>query len=124
MLSVSLLTSFCHPVGWSNDCICTSSALTTPPTPSLMNPLLTVAGFAAVAGKDRNDDGKLVTAPQHCTDFASVAGARSGAAVIDNPRRVAPMASTSSMKAMAPPSASAALRASLKNLRKIGRAHV
>ena len=28
--------SFCAPMGWSKDCICTSSSLTTPPTPSLM----------------------------------------------------------------------------------------
>src|SRR3954449_7458937 len=115
MLSVSLLTIFCQPVGWSNDCIWTSSSLTTPPTPSLMNPLLT--SDEPVAGDARKLDGRLVTAPQHCTERAIVEGATSGAAVIDSPRRVAPIASISSMNAIAPPSASAALRASLKNLR-------
>src|SRR3954452_12817650 len=123
MLSVILLTIFCQPVGWSKDCICTSSSLTTPPTPSLMKPLRTSALFMRpgpdepVAGDARKLDGRLVTAPQHCTEPAMVEGATSGAAVIDSPRRVAPIASISSMNAIAPPSASAALRASLKNLR-------
>src|SRR3954454_17053644 len=118
MLSVILLTIFCQPVGWSNDCICTSSSLTTPPTPSLMKPLLTKPlADESVAGAVRNVDGRLVTAPQHCTERAIVEGGTSGAAVIESPRRVAPIASISSMNAIAPPSASAALRASLKNLR-------
>src|SRR3954470_18667532 len=88
-----------------------------------MKPLLTSALFMRpgpdepVPGDARKLDGRLVTAPQHCTDGATVDCATSGAAVIDSPRRVAPIASISSMKAIAPPSASAALRASLKNLR-------
>src|SRR3954453_24227176 len=103
MLSVILLIIFCQPVGWSNDCICTSSSLAPPPTPSLMKPLLTSPLLMSalfmrpgpaepVAGDARKVDGRLVTAPQHCTERAIVEGARSGAAVIDRPRRVAPIA--------------------------------
>jgi len=61
----------------------------------------------------------LPTLPQHCTEEATDDTERetSGAAVIDRPRRVTPIASISSMKAIAPPCWSAALRAALKNPR-------
>ena len=53
-MSTNLVRSFCSPVGSSNDCICTSSSLTTPPTPSLViDGLVTEAGRRAVAGGQR-----------------------------------------------------------------------
>src|SRR4051794_29499302 len=109
MLSVILLTIFCQPVGWSNDCICTSSSLTTPPTPSLMKPLLTSPLLMRpvpddpVAGDARKVDGRLVTAPQHCTERAIVEGATSGAAVIDRPRRGGAVPASPPLDAHAPP---------------------
>src|SRR3954468_96608 len=104
MLSVILLPIFCQPVGWSNDCICTSSSLTTPPTPSLMKPFVTIPeADGPDDGSDRNDDGNVVTPPQHCTDFARSAPPVAGCAVIARPRRVTPIASISSMNAIAPP---------------------
>ena len=104
--------SFCLPVGSSKDCICTSSSLTTPPTPSLIIALVTVAGDeAAAASGDRVLDGSPVRPPQRRTPMARTA---SGMGVAETPPRAMAIASISSMKPIAPPSARAALRSALK----------
>ncbi len=84
------LTSLSVPVGSSNDCICTSSSLTTPPVPSLTTALVTTPGCRSASN-----------------------GLAANAVWPMPPRRVA-MASISSMNPIAPPSARAALRSALK----------
>ena len=102
MASTILPCSFCTPVGESNDCICTSSSLTTPPVPSFIIWLVTSDGCAAATERAGIDP----TLPQHCTEAAelmAVDGATSGAAVMLRPCRFVPIASISSMNMIAPP---------------------
>ena len=87
------LTSLSVPVGSSNDCICTSSSLTTPPVPSLTTALVTTRGTRNASN-----------------------GLDATAADAMPPRRIA-IASISSMKPIAPPSVRAALRSALKYAR-------
>ncbi len=96
------------PVGSSKDCICTSSSLTTPPTPSDV-----IDRFCTeVAAQDApaNADGSPVIPPQSI----DVMRAASGIVVALTPPRAIAIASISSMKPMAPPSWRAALRSALK----------
>ena len=85
------LTSLSVGVGSSNDCIWTSSSLTTPPVPSLTTAFLT-------------------TPPNGRTSNAL-------AVIDDMPPRAVAMASISSMNPIAPPSVRAALRSALKYAR-------
>ena len=87
------LTNLSAAVGSSNDCICTSSSLTTPPVPSLITALVTTCGTRKASN-----------------------GLAATAAADMPPRRIA-IASISSMNPIAPPSVRAALRSALKYAR-------
>ena len=107
--------SFCQPVGSSKDCICTSSSLTTPPTPSLVIERLTTVPVAAPeTAALAYDDGSPSRPPQHRTPVEADTDEVDGCAVIDRPPRAIAIASISSMKPIAPPSWRAALRSALK----------
>ena len=90
------LTNLSPPVGSSNDCIWTSSSLTTPPVPSDTTALVTVRGR-------RTRSNGLATNAEADADAI--------------PPRAMAIASISSMKPIAPPSARAALRRALKYAR-------
>ncbi len=79
-----------YALGWSNDCICTSSSLTTPPVPSLIIDEAIVPGRGLVAIGEA-----LRSEPS-------------------SPPRLVAMASISSMNPIAPPSDRAARRNAAK----------
>ena len=105
----------CHPVGWSKDCICTSSSLTTPPTPSLITCETTGRANRGWEGWYSRPAPRPVIPPQSwtATDPRETGEDRSVATAAIPARWVA-MASISSMNPIAAPSARAALRSSLK----------
>ncbi len=95
------------PVGWSKDCSCTSSSLTTPPTPSETTDGCRPAGPSAYAGGWAFAQGSAYAGgrPARATHRGSPTPVRTGGRLVAaSPRREVAMASISSMKPIAPPS--------------------